>query len=130
MHFFKFLQSSDLIGTPCRFTGIPSRDLRMTTALSPNYQRLPPRLTVRRTDCSVVKSFIDLGVNVDTTALVLKLSRWININVSGSRRGSIQMSLFPVRGLTRGNTLDVLDEEDLQKNMEVQISILRKLITE
>ena len=31
------------------------------------------------------------------------------------------MSLFPVRGLTRGNTLDVLDEEDLQKNMEVYL---------
>ena len=40
--------------------------------------------------------------------------------ITGSRRGSIQMSLFPVRGLTRGNTLEVLDEEDIQREMEVK----------
>ena len=31
------------------------------------------------------------------------------------------MSLFPVRGLPRGNTLEVLDEEEIQREMEVKL---------
>ena len=37
-----------------RFTDIPSPNRRMTTALSPHYQRLPSRIKFRRTDWSFV----------------------------------------------------------------------------